>query len=191
MPLKKLATYEDVVALPEGIVGEIVQGELFATPRPAVGNALASSVVGSAIGGPFHRGYGGPGGWWILYEVELHLGPDVLVPDFSGWRRTRMAKLPAQGFISLAPDWVCEVISPRTAQLDRRRKLQVYARERINHVWLVDPLARTLEVFRLERDSWLLVRTFAEQELVRVEPFEAIEFNLGELWSSFEEDQQS
>ena len=183
---KKPATYEDIVSLPDNMVGEIVQGELFVSPRPAVRHALASSVLVGALGGPFHRGQGGPGGWWILHEVELHFGADVLVPDLSGWRRTRIAELPgpAEGFISLPPDWVCEVISPSTAQLDRGRKLQVYAREGVNHVWLVDPLARTLEVFRLEGNGWHLIRTYAENERVRAEPFEAIELDLGELWSS-------
>ncbi len=192
MPIKKPATYEDILSLPQGMVGEIVQGELIVAPRPAVGHALASSVLGRALGGPFHGGHGGPGGWWILDEVELHLGPDVLVPDLSGWRRTRMIKLPGptEGFISLPPDWVCEVISPSSAQLDRGRKLQVYARERVSHIWLVDPLARTLEVFRLEENGWLLVRTFAERERARAEPFDAIELDIGELWSSSQEDQQ-
>jgi Uma2 family endonuclease len=186
MRLKKPATYEDIVSLPENMVGEIVQGELFVSPRPAIRHALASSVLGGALGGPFHRGQGGPGGWWILDEVELHFGQDVLVPDLSGWRRARLASLPgpAEGYISMPPDWVCEVISPSTAQLDRGRKLQVYSRERVNHVWLLDPLARTLEVFRLEGNGWHLVRTYAENEHVRAEPFEAIELNIGELWPS-------
>src|SRR5262245_12419222 len=181
---RKLATYQDIVDLPENMVGEIIDGELIVSPRPAVGHALAASVLDRALGGPFHSGSGGPGGWWILHEVELHLGRDILVPDLAGWRRSRMPKLPAPGepFITLAPDWVCEMLSPSTARIDRVRKLRIYAREKVGYVWLVDPLSRTLEVFRLNEKGWILVGTFAEDDRVRVEPFDAIELGLESLW---------
>src|SRR5207249_2269272 len=93
-----------------------------------------------------------PGGWWILFEPELHLGENVLVPDHAGWRRERMPLLPDVAAFTLAPDWVCEVISPSTAHIDRGRKLRAYAREQVAHLWFVDPLARTIEVYRLERE---------------------------------------
>src|SRR5687767_10568546 len=107
---KKPATYSDLLALPENVVGAILDGELVAAPRPAFGHARVGSGRGGDLMGPFDRGRGGPGGWWILHEVELHLGPDVLVPDLAGWRRTRMPKPPAptEPFVSLAPDWLCE-----------------------------------------------------------------------------------
>ncbi len=181
---KKAATYQDIIDLPENMVGEIIDGELVVSPRPAVGHAFAASVLGGKLTVSFHEGGGGPGGWWILDEVELHLRADILVPDLSGWRRTRMPKLPApsEPFIALAPDWVCEVLSPSTARIDWSRKLRIYAREKVYHVWLIEPLSRTLEVFRREEKGWLLVGNFAEDECVRAEPFDAIELALSSLW---------
>jgi len=181
---RKPATYQDIIDLPENMVGEIIDGELIVSPRPAVGHALAASVLGGELGRSFHQGNGGPGGWWILHEVELHLGSDILVPDVAGWRRSRMPKLPApsEPFITLAPDWVCEMLSPSTAQIDRVRKLRIYAREKVGHVWLVDPLSRMLEVFRGHENGWLLMGVFTEDQRVRAEPFDAIELALESLW---------
>ena len=130
----------------------------------------------------FDSGRSGPGGWWILAEPELHLGPDVLVPDLAGWRRARMPHVPETAYFPLAPDWVCEILSPSTASLDRAKKLAIYAREGVGHAWLMDPIARTLEVLRLEGGRWSILVTHAGDDMVRVEPFEAIEFGLGEFW---------
>jgi Uma2 family endonuclease len=126
---QKGATYEDLFHLPEHHVGQIVEGVLYSHPRPAFPHAIAASVLGSDLGTPFHRGRGGPGGWVILLEPELHLGRDILVPDLAGWRRERMPQAPDTAFTTLSPDWVCEVLSPSTAQLDRVKKMPVYARE--------------------------------------------------------------
>jgi hypothetical protein len=125
---KRRATYDDLLQVPAHRVGEIVDGDLHVSPRPASRHALASSGLGSALGPPFHNGRGGPGGWWILDEPELHLGPDVLVPDLAGWRRERMPEFPDTAAFTLAPDWVCEVVSPSTEGLDRARKMPAYAR---------------------------------------------------------------
>jgi Uma2 family endonuclease len=171
-PVKKPASYEDLLALPEHVVGEIVDGELHVSPRPASPHTAASSALGEELGPPFKRGKGGPGGWVILDEPELHLGRDVLVPDLAGWRRERMPERPDVAYFELSPDCVCEVLSPSTAMLDRTKKLVVYARERVAHVWFVDPIARTLEVLRLDAD-----------EKVRGEPFDAIELELAVLWA--------
>ena len=127
------------------------------------------------------RGDGGPGGWW-MDEPELHLGEDVLVPDLAGWRRERMPELPAAGYFEPPPDWVCEVISPSTARTDRVGKVPVYARAGVIHLWLIDPLARTLEVCRLEQGRWVLLATHADDERVRAEPFETVELELARLW---------
>ena len=132
--------------------------------------------------GPFDRGRDGPGGWILLFEPELHLGDDVLVPDFAGWRRERMPQPPRTAAFTLAPDWVCEVLSPSTAVLDRAAKLPVYAREGVQHVWLVDPVLRTLEVFRLHEGRYSLLITHTGKGRVRVEPFEALELELAYLW---------
>lgn len=183
-PPKKPATYEDLVALPETMVGEIIDGELIASPRPAFGHARVASVLGAELGGPFDRGRGGPGGWWILDEVELHLGRDVLVPDIAGWRRSKMTNPPAptEPFVTVAPDWICEVLSASTETIDRARKLHIYAREQVAHAWLINPLSKTLEVMRLEKGKWVLQGVFCEAEKVRAEPFEAIELELAALW---------
>jgi Uma2 family endonuclease len=182
-PFDRPATYDDLVSLPEHLVGEIVQGELHASPRPAPPHAVAGSSLGVLVAGPYHHGRGGPGGWWILYEPELHLGPDVLVPDWAGWRRSRMPSPPSDtAYFPLAPDWACEIVSPSTASLDRVKKLRAYGRERVAHVWLIDPLARTLEVLRLEGGRWTLVATHGGAETVRAEPFVEIDLPLPALW---------
>ena len=132
--------------------------------------------------GPFDRGRGGPGGWRILDEPELHLGHDILVPDVAGWRRERLPALPEEAYFTVAPDWICEVVSPSTAALDRVKKLAIYAREQVTHAWIVDPLAQTLEVLRLESGRWAIVATFVGAEVLRAEPFDALEWQLIDLW---------
>ena len=179
---RKPASYADLEALPDNVVGEIVAGTLYASPRPASLHTLTASRLGSELGGPFDRGRGGPGGWFVLDEPELHLGEDVLVPDVAGWRRERMPIVPRVAAFTLAPDWLCEVLSPSTRVLDRAAKLPVYARERVRHVWLMDPEARTLEAFRLEGEHYTLRVTHAGAARVRAEPFEAIELELAFLW---------
>jgi Uma2 family endonuclease len=182
-PPEGRATYEDVQALPEHVVGELIDGELIVSPRPAPAHASVASGVLTDLHGLFQRGAGGgPGGWWILFEPELHLHADVLVPDVAGWRRERMPALPAGAFFTEAPDWLCEVLSPRTARLDRARKMTVYAREGVAHLWLLDRGPRTLEVYRLVGDRWTLMATHSGADRVRVEPFEAVELDLGAWW---------
>jgi Uma2 family endonuclease len=181
-PLKKDATYADLCAVPENFVAEILGGELYATPRPASPHALVAMALSVKLGGPFHFGENGPGGWWLLNEPELHFGADVLVPDIAGWRRERMPTVPAVAHFTLAPDWLCEVLSPSTEGIDRQKKLAIYAREGVRHVWLVNPLLQTLEVWRLESERWSLVVAHEGNALVRAEPFDAVELPLAALW---------
>ena len=183
---KKRATYDDVLAAPPHKVAEIVDGELILSPRPAARHAAAASVLSEELGPPFKRGRGGPGGWLIVYEPELHFGSDVLVPDPAGWRRERMAVLPDAPFMTLPPDWICEVLSPGSFRFDRKQKMPIYADQGVRNAWLVDPVERTLEVFRLVENRWLLLATFADDERVRAEPFDAIELELGLLWADVE-----
>lgn len=187
-PAKRRATYQDVLDAPPNMVAELIFGVLHTFPRPRVRHAMASSAIGSELGGPFGRGKGGPGGWVILDEPELHLGgePDVLVPDLAGWRRERMPRIPRdEAFIVLAPDWACEVLSPSTQALDRADKLEIYRRERVTHVWHVDPEGRTLEVFRLDPQllRYVQVAVWRGDMAVRAEPFDAIELELAVLWA--------
>ena len=182
-PFDRPATYEDLAALPDIVVAEILDGELYSSPRPAPRHTVAGSRIGSELVGPFDRGVSGPGGWWILLEPELHLRRDVVVPDWAGWRRTRMPRVPETAYFPLAPDWICEVLSPSTATIDRAKKLRIYAREQVAHAWLVDPIARTLEVLRLENGRWTLLATHVGAEVVRAEPFTEIELELASLWA--------
>jgi Uma2 family endonuclease len=182
---KRPATYEDIEALPPGWVGEIIDDELWASPRPASWHGWVASVLGGMLGNAFSYGRGGPGGWWILDEPELHLGRQVLVPDLAGWRQERAPGLLEREvpFFELAPDWVCEVLSPSTATLDRGRKLSLYHQEGVSHVWLVDPRAHTLEVYRRAARSWQLAARHGGGEVVRAEPFDAESLDLGRLWA--------
>lgn len=176
------ATYKDIEALPEHLNGELIDGELFVSPRPAGRHTFSASNLGYDLIGPFQRGLGGPGGWWIVDEPELHFGDDVLIPDLAGWRTERMAVYPSDPFVTLAPDWICEVISPGTAVLDRKLKLRVYAREGVEHAWLLDPGMKTLEAFAREGGRFVLAEMFSGVELVRAPPFEAVELRLSALW---------
>lgn len=182
VPELRRATYEDLVALPDHLVGQIIDGELIASPLPAIDHQRSASILGIHLGVPFDVGRGGPGGWWILDETELHLGENVLVPDLAGWRRARLPALPREPYFTLAPDWVCEILSPSTARVDRMKKLAIYARESVAHAWLVDPALETLEVFRRQNEAWLLVLTAGGDDVVRAEPFDAIELDLSGLW---------
>jgi Uma2 family endonuclease len=179
--LKQNATYADLCAVPENLVAEILGGELYASPRPAFPHARAASALGALIGGPFQFGINGPGGWLILDEPELHFGADVLVPDLAGWRTERVGDWSDAAYLTLAPDWLCEVLSPSTENIDRFMKLSIYARERVRYVWLVDPLQRSLEVLRLDEGRWALA-AHAGGQRVRAEPFDAVELELDALW---------
>jgi Uma2 family endonuclease len=179
---RRRATYEDVLNAPEHKVAEIIDGVLYLSPRPAFPHALATIELASDLVQSFRRGRGGPGGWWILIEPELHFGEDVLVPDIAGWRQSRMPNAPAGPFSTLAPDWLCETLSPSTEKLDRTKKLGVYARERVPHVWLVDARRQTLEVLTLRGPSLVTQATYRAHERVHVEPFDAVEIDLVFLW---------
>jgi Uma2 family endonuclease len=166
------------------MVAEVIDGELRLHPRPAKPHAAAASRLGEELGPPFGRAKGGPGGWLILDQPELHLGSEILVPDLAGWRRERMPVLVDDvPYFTLAPDWACEVLSPSTAKEDRAEKLPIYAREGVGHAWLVDPRLRTLEVLRREGERWLVVGVWKDDARVRAEPFEAIELDLAVLWA--------
>lgn len=181
-PAPRRATYDDLLRVPEHLVAEIIDGELITSPRPASRHARASTVLGGWLVPAFDEGDGGTGGWWIVDEPELHLGPDVLVPDLAGWRRERMPLFPDAPWFELAPDWVCEIVSPSTGRVDRVRKMPRYAANEILHLWLIDPLLQTLEVFRLDAGGWRLIGTHGGDETVRAEPFEAAALRLPSLW---------
>lgn len=183
-PAKRRAIYADLAEVPAHLVAELLNGEILTSPRPAAPHANVASNLGGELYGPFRKGTGGPGGWVILDEPELHLRADVLVPDLAGWKRERMPAVPDTPAFELAPDWVCEVLSPATAAVDRADKVPIYAREGVRHVWLIDPLLRTLEVFRLlDAQKYEAAATWRGDVAVRAEPFEAIELELAALWA--------
>ena len=186
-PFDRPATYDDLMNLPDNLVAEIVDGELHASPKPAPPHVIAGSSVGGLLLNPYSFGRGGPGGWWILDEPELHLGADVLVPDLAGWRKTRMPHRPDTAYFPLAPDWVCEILSPSTAVVDRVKKLAIYAREGVANAWLIDPALQTLEELRLEGGRWLLLGTHAGGDVVRAEPFIELGLELRLLWAEPED----
>lgn len=182
-PERRRATYEDVLRAPRHLVAEVIGGELHLQPGPAQPHAAAASALGEELGPPFKRGRGGPGGWILLDAPELHLAADILVPDLAGWRRERLPVLTKAPHFTLAPDWACEVLSRTTAKADRAEKLPVYAREQIRHVWLVDPILRTLEVLELEGAHFRILAVHRDDDRVRAVPFDAIELDLSILWA--------
>ncbi|WP_395806187.1 Uma2 family endonuclease [Archangium minus] len=176
-------------AVPPEMVAEILNGELHLSPHPARPTVNARTNLSALLVTAFTLAKEGPGGWVILNQPELHLGPrpDKLVPDIAGWRRVRLPRAiggtNAPAYYDLAPDWVCEVLSERTRRIDKVQKMRIYAREGVRNVWHVDPVARTLDIFRGEGRHWLLVDSFAGDERVHAEPFEAVELELALVWS--------
>ena len=182
---RRPARYDELLMVPDTKVAEIIDGELIVSPRPASPHAYAATVMGADLIGGFHRPPGdplGPGGWWLLDEPELHFVDDVVVPDQAGWRRSHMPAVPNVAAFTQAPDWVCEVISPSTGRIDRSRKMRIYAREGVGHLWIVEPVLRTIEVYRLERSQWVVVAVHGGDEPVRLEPFDAIELDVRRWW---------
>jgi len=179
--VKKEATYEDLYEIPENMVGEIIEGELHAFPRPSFRHSNVESGL-AEIRIPYQHGRGGPGGWILLIEPEILLGKSVLVPHLAGWKKERLPHPPETNWTWVVPDWVCEILSPASVRIDRVRKMNIYSRDAVPYAWLVDPVAETLEVFRLENGRWSLILTAAGDDKVRAEPFDEIEIDLGSLW---------
>ena len=181
-PAREEATYEDLLNLPENMTGEIIAGELIVSPRPAQRHIDVASTLGGELVPPFRFGRGGPGGWIIYDEPEIHLGTNVIVPDLAGWKRERLSMAPDEHRFTVPPDWVCEILSPRTARIDRFRKMPIFAEYDVLFAWIIDPILRTLEVFRLESGRWSILGLYAEPVKVRAEPFEQVEIDLAGLW---------
>lgn len=181
-PAKVDATYEDVVAAPANMVAELLGGELFLQPRPAGPHANAASVLGMILGPPFHLGRGGPGGWVILFEPELHFGREVLVPDLAGWRLADHPDFALDvAYFTAPPTWLCEVLSPSTRKFDRLKKLPRYNAAGVEHVWLVDPLERSLEAYRRVGPEWLVAGAYGDGETFELSPFEGVPIALPDL----------
>ncbi|WP_043356255.1 Uma2 family endonuclease [Methylobacterium sp. B1] len=176
------ATYADLEAVPAHLVAEIIDGVLETHPRPRPRHAMAASDLSTLLGTPFRYGRGGPGGWIFMIEPELHLGAHVVVPDLAAWRRERVPTDLEAAHIEIAPDWVCEILSPSTVRLDRGRKRRIYAEAKIGHLWLLDPAAGVLEGFALADGRWVLLATVQRGEAVALPPFDAAPFPLDDLF---------
>lgn len=173
--------WRELLDVPEGYVGEIVASGVVTHPRPGDPHVGAQSDLGGELHAPFRRGLGGPGGWVFRVEPRVRLGDDVRVPDLAGWRAERFAA-PRSGPLTVAPDWICEVLSPSTEESDRVEKMPLYAAHGVGHLWLLDPIAQLLEVYRLVDGGWRVVATWAADAKVRAEPFDAVELELVNVW---------
>jgi Uma2 family endonuclease len=181
---KKRATRADLEALPEHTAGELIRGVLYTMTRPRPKHSNAATGIGADLRGPFQRGVGGPGGWWILIEPGIELAEhdiDEISPDVGGWRRERLSVLP-DGPIEMAPDWVCEILSPSTRAHDLKVKRPLYAEVGVPYMWLVDVESRALTASRLHEGRWLEIGTWGDDDVARIEPFDAIELRLADLW---------
>jgi len=180
---KRRATYQDVLDAPEHLNAEIIGGELHLSPRPGGPATAVESSMMADLGPRFSQGRGGPGGWLILMEPEIHVGEDIVDPDLVGWRRERLAMVPDAAFFTVIPDWVCEVLSPSTERFDRAEKFPLFAQWGVKHAWLVNPRQRTLEAYRLENGGWHLLGVYQSHQRARVEPFEDVELDLSVWWA--------
>lgn len=176
--------YELLEVLPEGLTGEVLNGQLYTQPRPSGPHGRVSFKLASRIDGPYDEGLGGPGGWWIFIEPEVHLVRDVevVVPDLAGWRREHMPLPPKDHRFEATPDWICEILSPSTGNKDRRIKLPLYAHYGVSYAWLIDPNKRTLETYRLVASDWIETGRFADTDQVAAPPFESAAIELAGLW---------
>jgi Uma2 family endonuclease len=183
-PARKVPTLADLEALPPGVKGEIIEGVLYTMPRPRSRHQNVISELIVSLHGPFQRGRGGPGGWWILPEpgIELPNTPEIS-PDVAGWQRSRMPELPGDEPLRLVPDWVCEILSPSTRRHNLLIKKPYYAKVGVAFHWIVDPVARTLSAYRLEAGKWLELAVHGDERDAHIAPFDAIAVDVAALWA--------
>lgn len=180
--LSRGATYQNLCEVPDHLIAEILGGDLWASPRPAPRHSHVAMMLTAQLVPPFQHGDGGPGGWRLLYEPELHLKGDVLVPDLAGWRAPRAHGLMDLAHVVEPPDWVCEILSASTENIDRALKPGIYAREGVRFMWLVDPVEHRLEVFKLADRTYVSILSRQDDEIATAEPFDAVPFPLTRLW---------
>lgn len=175
--------YNQLTELPENLTGEILNGQLYTNPRPSGKHVSVATNLSIDIGSPYQRGKGGPGGWRILVEPEVHfvLDTEVVVPDVAGWRKERLPEVPESHKFMVVPDWVCEIYSPSSENIDRKIKMPLYARFGVSYLWMVHPIQQTLEAFKLHNGNWQLQGAFENKDEICVEPFESISIKMHEL----------
>jgi Uma2 family endonuclease len=185
-PMEHYASFDDVLSAPEAKIAELLDGVLYLSPRRACREIAAAGALLQELGPAFHRDRTGPGGWLILDQPMLRIGRDVLVPDLAAWRRERLSVLPDADYLKLAPDWVCEILSPHTGKLDRIDKKPRYAAQAVQYLWLVDPSARIVETRELVNGRWTDVGDFGDDASIRALPFQELELDLSRLWRDVE-----
>jgi Uma2 family endonuclease len=182
-PLRKPAGWAELVAAPAGLEAEVIGGELWTHPRPRPEHGRAQGALTYGLFGAFDFGRGGPGGWWLIPEVDVAFGPhDIVSPDLAGWRRERGSEFPRERPIRVHPDWVCEVLSPSTQRRDRLQKAQLYLEGGVQCYWLVDTDARLLEAFEAQEGRWVRLGAWGDEDVARVPPFGAVELTVGDLF---------
>lgn len=181
-PARKRATYDDLYTIPKNMVGEIIDGDIVASPRPSRKHGYSASIIGNELGPPYNMGRGGPGGWIIIGEPEISFGDNILVPDLAGWKKERFPESEDHNWISISPDWVCEIISQGSIRIDRVEKMGIYVQHMVSYFWIIDPSNKTFEALKNEAGRWLIIGTYAEDDKVRAEPFQEIEIDLNCLW---------
>lgn len=183
LPHQKKATYADIQRLPDALRGEILAGELYVAPRPSPIHQKAMTKMTVQLGGHLGGNEGDERGWIFLTEPELHLNDEVIVPDLAAWKAKRVtSQFYSQAWVSVTPDWICEIQSPSTARIDRITKRRIYLGLQIPYYWLVDPLAKTLEALKKNENHWIEVGFHGGDEKVRIEPFQDLEIELSTFW---------
>lgn len=179
----RLATYEDILHLGEKVRAEVIAGQIVVAPSPATEHQYLGGALFSELHGAFQRGRSGPGGWWLIQDVDVWFAPhDVVRPDIAGWRRENVPDLPARP-VRARPDWICEALSPGNAKYDLGAKRTLYANSGVPWFWIADPVHRTIQVLRLEGASYVVHQTAGDEGLARLEPFDAIELELDALFA--------
>lgn len=181
-PTTKRATYADLEAVPPHLVAEIIDGELVTHPRPSPRHAATAIALGTELSGPFQKGQAGPGGWVFFVEPEVGFDSQLLVPDIAGWKRQRLSAYPDTNYFTIAPDWVCEILSGSTEKRDRTVKMRAYADGGVPHLWLIDPRLQILEAFELNARRWLKIGAWNSDDSVAAPPFDAVSISLADLW---------
>ena len=177
-------TYQDVLDAPEHKVAELIHGKLYLMSRPAGPHIYAVSRLSGLLVSSFMPDIDGPDSWQIYHEPELHLIKDikVMVPDLAGWKLETMAKPPQDHKFTVMPDWICEVLSPSTRKKDLDLKAPEYAEVGVEHLWMVDPAAQTLQAFELQAGEWAQIADLKNNDTVCVSPFDATTFSLENIW---------